>query len=346
MQTAPPSAGTPAARVAARVGGDVCAFELPTAIVQAYPSEKRQHALHAIAEGLTACGYYVRRVGSGDDINVDQPPELIVTWNGRRDLTWRHAADRFGCPILFCEHGFFDRNNYTQVDHAGFLHTASWAKHIPYRWDIPTIERFQQFYPNPIVPQQNKNGPIIVLGQVPGDTQLLDSEISNPLELQQLIVDALAQIPNAPKAYFRPHPIAGHHAAHRQWRTLPELPVQANEREHYLRSQAGLSLKDALAGARFVVAINSNALNDAMLLGIPCMAFGPCIGIDADVIHKATVATLVDDLRHMIAGWKPTAHRVLSYLGRLAMRQWSAKELRDPETLRPLIAAAKASVAA
>jgi hypothetical protein len=85
------------------------------------------------------------------------------------------------------------------------------------------------------------------------------------------------------------------------------------------------------------VAINSNALVEATLAGIPCAAFGPSLGLIAGVYHRLTLATLNEDLAEMIKGWQPNPEAVERYLAWLAGRQWSCEEFRQPEILLPIL---------
>lgn len=108
----------------------------------------------------------------------------------------------------------------------------------------------------------------------------------------------------------------------------------------YARTKHGGGLAEALKNCRFCIAVNSNALNEALIAGVPCMAFGPFLGINAGAVKKATVATLAADLQEMVDGWMPEQAIVENYLHWLAARQWNPEEMARPEILLPLLEAA------
>jgi len=308
----------------------------PLAIVQS--AGRDSHPLHAVAAGLEASGFHVIRADHGDEVRHGIiRPAVVVAWNGIRDPEWRKSADAMQAPCMFMEHGFFSRKEYTQLDHAGFLHNSSWTTDLRQPAPADGAERLARFYPDGVVPVcAREEGYALVLGQVTGDTQMIDSEITGSPQLERYIA---ANLPKAAKAYFRPHPQLIEQAASRVHRSLPRLPA-GEERHEYVTKKHGSGLANAMQGAQFVVAINSNGLNEALAAGIPCLAFGPFLGIQAGVVHPTSLRTLKHDLNEMFNGWAPNPERVVAYLQHLACRQYSNDELSSARCLAPLLAAA------
>jgi hypothetical protein len=314
----------------------------PMAVVQKVG--KDDHALNGIADGLEAVGYAVFRVAHGADWRILRKPSLVVCWNGRRDKSWRELANRVKCPALYVEHGFFQRGEYSQVDHSGILHWASWAKSVRSEPPSGSDERLAKFVPNVVTAAPRNKGPILVLGQVDGDTQMDESEIPGAVKLLRTLEHA---IPRDIKVFFRPHPIAhvaGLQAARRFPRFIVENENAGDNRAEYAKEKQSKTLAEALAECRFAVAINSNSLVEAVAAGVPCLAFGPAIGITAGAFRQGTIGTAPQDIQGMLAGWTPRHDDVVRFLRWLSMRQWSPEELRLPGVICSLLHAAGAPI--
>jgi hypothetical protein len=246
------------------------------------------------------------------------------------------AAARYGAVRLFLEHGFWRRTEYLQCDTAGTQHRASWAGQLTEPAPAEGADRLRRFYPDGITPvRARKDGYILVIGQVPNDTQLSDSEVRAPVKLQRL-VKRLGRLP-AP-VYFRPHPKCRDTSRPPHKLILRTLQGHdaTTEAAEYKRHKSGAGLAEALAGARFVITINSTAGNEALAAGVPVLAFGPALYNTAGVAHTATVKTLRADVQDLLDGWCPDPAAVENYLRWLAARQWTAEELARPETLRTI----------
>ncbi len=286
------------------------------------------HPMSAAREGLAAAGYEVLaaappQVNSAYPFFPDGAPEALLVWNGLRPPHQSRvtAAEAAGVPVWRIEHGFLDRRRYVQCDCRGILHWASWAAD----WNGPpppaAAARLAAAWPAPLLPPVARTaGPILVVGQMDGDTQMMDSPVREQAELLAAVAAALP--PAVAAAEYRPHP-RGHALGHYP---LPLAP-------------AGEPLADALARCRFVVTINSNTIVEATALGVPCLAFGPSTAITAGVARQATVETLADDLAAMYRGWTPAPDAARNYLLHLACRQYSTVELRDPNFWRERIGA-------
>lgn len=307
-----------------------------TASVRMY-REQLDRPFHGLVAGLNALGFAVD-LRSHDDADLCSLADAVFVWNGLKttSLVARQRARKAGVPCFQMEHGFFRRRTYNQVDHQGILHWSSWAKNVKTPAPPEGVERLMQFYPDLKPVQVRQDGYVLVLGQLAGDTQMLESEITGPAPLQRLVSRSLS---NGCKAYFRPHPLSKLRS-HPKAKVLPTLDqgvTSLRDRRAYRRTQQGLGLPEALAKSRFAVAINSNALNEALALGVPCLAFGPHLGINAGVIHPTSAATLREDLREMQRGWCPEQTAVENYLQWLAARQWSGDDLADPAVLGPIL---------
>ncbi len=279
------------------------------------------HPLAAAREGLTAAGFDVVCRGAG---HVGRWPRLVpggipraaVVWNGRQMPTSKRVADLevHGIPVWRIEHGFMDRRRWVQCDRRGILHWASWARDWNGTLPADAEARFDAAWGRPIVPMRARDsGPVLVIGQVTGDTQLQGAPLEGPAPLEQLVA---REMPAGADVRFRDHPKAWDQRPESTW-SLP----------HSARTE---NLCAALEGCRFVVTINSNAIVEATALGVPCLAFGPSTAIAAGVARQATVETLSDDLAAMYRGWCPDVATARRYLLHLACRQYSCAELRSP----------------
>ncbi len=298
---------------------------------------RTDHPLARFSEGLETIGFEVMRTSKSSDIFAQwSSPSVIVCWNGMKDEGLPKAAERLGVPCIRLEHGFFDRHNYSQADHKGFLHWASWAYDVAGIAPEGSRERLDHVAPARRLMRPRKDGYILAIGQVEGDTQMLNSEISGGVPLQTYIK---RNLPDGVTAYYRPHPLSKY-APNPVHELLPTLPASQGEADIYRTTHHGAGLADALAGAAFVVTVNSNSIVEALCAGVPCMAFGPHTAINAGVVKATSLATLAADLRYMLNGWAPDQWAVDNYLQWLAARQWSGDELAGGEVVRWLLARA------
>lgn len=311
------------------------------------------HAMSGMAQGLAALGYRVERYEKRNIAALRGrviTPAVVVMWNNVRNREFYDLALSQGARVLVMEAGFFDRANHVQVDQSGFLHWASWAGSLGDAAPADGADRLAKFLPGGPVPMRERsteqsrsaNGYVLVLGQVPGDSQLEASEIKGPVPLQEAVARAL---PAGLKAYFRPHPQCLQRAANSHHKNLPILDSDCSpdaERDTYKATKHGSQLAAALAGAKFVITINSNAILEALASGVPVLAFGPHLGITAGVVRRATLATIKQDIDAMLRGWRPADADVRRFLEHLACRQYSRAQLADANVLTSLgIAACK-----
>jgi hypothetical protein len=263
----------------------------------------------AIGRGLNRRGHrWQQVVPVGGDLLADTPTAAIL-WNGCKGASAaaaRWLAER-NVPVLVCERGFFRRDRYTQIDPAGFNHTASWAGEVTGPPPAGAERRlFKVLSRHPVEVRPRRRGYVLLLGQVSHDAQLAGAEIRHP----RALVDAVrAAGPAGVEIVYRPHPMGG-------WHPPPAGGV---------RVVAG-TLADALRGARLAVTVNSNAAHEATAAGVPVLGFGPSLALRAGVARRASLATLADDLNEMCAGWHPPAGRGAALLAHLAARQYNHAE--------------------
>ena len=276
----------------------------------------------AVAAGLRARGLSVDVVAPGPWPLSGEPADVALVWNGAKGHT-RKLVRKFrstGCPVVIMEHGFFDRINHTQLDHAGFNHTASWRGLLTTPAPRGAAARLRAVWPHRLPAVTPRPGYVLVVGQVAGDAQLADSEVRSPLPLLDAVLEAA---PPGVEVRFRAHPKA----------PPAEGPAAAATR-------AEGTLAEAVAGAAFVVTINSNAGNEALAMGCGVLCLGPALYAAAGVARQTTLTDLPGAMARMLSGWAPSPEAVRNYLRWLACRQWSRAELADGEILGPVLDAA------
>lgn len=298
-----------------------------------------------IAQACEALGFRAEMVPWDEEDALDgcsDVPEAVFLWNGIKGGHKRIAdkARMMGSKIIVLEYGFYDRGKYFQMDHAGLLHNASWADKVCLPAPKEGAARLEAFYPSIRPMRVKRDGYVLVLGQVPNDSQLAQSEITGPLPLQRAVKNAL---PNGVACWFRPHPSCSHVLPDNR-ALIPTMPTQTNEFGAYEKQKQGQGLLDALAGARIVVTINSNAMVEALAAGVPCLAFGPSLGITAGAVHPTRLDTIRADMKEMLAGWMPAQDDVTNYLRWLAARQYSCEEFAEPKRISAVLQAAGVSV--
>jgi len=290
----------------------------------------------ALAAGLRACGLRVDVVAQGPWSPGEPDADVALVWNGAKAVG-RRLVQKFraiGRAVIIMEHGFFDRGNYTQLDHAGFNHTASWRRLLTTPAPAGGAARLRKVWPHRLRAVSARGGYVLVLGQVTGDAQLADSEVRGSRPLLDAVT---AAVPAGVQVRFRAHPKAPrpyYSAKSRRAGTKHEsdLPASAVAAEG--------TLAEAVAGAAFVVTINSNAGNEALAAGCPVLCLGPALYAMAGVARQTTVADMPAAIRDMLAGWTPESAAVRNYLRWLACRQWSRAELADGDALGPILALA------
>ena len=291
------------------------------------PDRPRGQCQWAVLDGLRALGHEVviDIPTSGPDRAKFGDFDCAFVWNGHHGQRGESvgAFRKYKTPIWIMERGFFRRMEYTQLDTRGFNHRASWADTLTEPAPLEGRGRFEASWGAPVVPMAPRDsGYVLILGQVPGDTQLAESEISHPKPLIRAVAAAL---PAGIDLQFRAHPLYN-------WRTrgLPCEPCAAP------------TLQEAVAGARFCVTINSNAGNEALAWGCPVLALGPVLGSGCSYpmpgINNTTVPlNCLDGMLDLFLGsFSIKPETATNHLYHLACHQYSMAELRNGWALRKL----------
>lgn len=274
----------------------------------------------AIREGLGALNHVLRIDSPKSALSVvaEENPECGFIWNGKhghRGIAVRAFHDG-KLRLWIMERGFFKRMQYTQIDWRGFNHNASWANTLTEAAPQEGRGRFEEVWDGPIIPMKKRGGYVLIIGQTSGDSQLVDSEVRHPKELIKRVDRYL---PSNIKLRFRAHPLYS-------WRCKPRgrlAPIVG-------------TLEDAVAGARFVVTINSNAGNEAIAWGCPVLSWGPSLYAMAGTALRCAKDNFEVRLKKMVDGWHPPQDVVDNYLYHLACRQYSIKELESGDALKEL----------
>lgn len=281
------------------------------------PAEPYRH----VAAGLRRIGHHVEVVAK----SLSWPlwrgaADLVIVWNGINGA-WGVIAGRSreaGTNVMVMERGFFGRMAHTQLDMQGFNHCASWAAGLAGPAPADGPERFATAWgAAAVTPQPRHGGYVLVLGQVPDDSQLHHSEIHHCGPLVQAVENAT---PREIDIRVRPHPLA-------RWRRIADGRATV----------AAGDLRTAIAGARFVVTINSNAGNEALAWGCPVLALGPSLYGIAGAAMQTSLAHMAASVRMMLDGWRPSREMTANYLHHLACRQWTCDELAEGTILRSLL---------
>jgi hypothetical protein len=298
-----------------------------------HPFGPSSELVNAIKSSLEVLGY---SVSVGDDGKIERgykAPKVVFVWNGIRNAKAAAEWEKTGAAVFRVEQGFFDRPRHYQVDHEGILHRTSWRNLLIAGEQPPddAREKLHRYVPGVKTQGSKRGGYVLVLGQVANDSQLADSEISGPIPLARLVRRVMRG--KKIECFFRPHPADTR--SHRRVR----MPVLGggNEKAQYRATGSGPQLADALAGAKFVVTINSNAITEALAAGVPVLAFGPSLAIYAGAAHPTSSATLAADIDEMLGGWRAPQVKVVEYLAHLAGRQYSAADLAKTDVMARLL---------
>ncbi len=281
-------------------------------------------------EGLKRIGREPLVVTGGQWPLLTEPVETVFLWNAAKGRSGEYAR-RFrgqGAVVFVMEHGWFDRRRHVQIDHKSFAHAASWATRE--HFDSPAPDegrmRFRRAFgrlPKPLKSAKTRRGYILVLLQVPGDSQLRDSEIDSPDPLVRA-VEAAARV--GCDIRVRPHPL-------HDWTPTGPRACEANGRTPTM----GGPLREAVEGAAFCVTINSTAGIEALALGCPVLCLGPALYATAGVTLQTSLADMPAAMAKMAAGWRPTTKAVHNFLYHLACRQWTFDEIAGGTVLGGLL---------
>jgi len=269
-----------------------------------------------LIRGIKALGHDICISLPSKDSTFDDC-DAVFTWNLASIPAWREMMAVIDRPVFIMERGWFDRDEYTQIDPSGFNHSASWAHEVTGPAPVGGAERYrmlaERLSPRKRV-ESRPDGYALILGQTGIDEQLKQSEIHHA----DALCDAVkASLPAGLDCAFRGHPLS-------KWRPKDMQTIDG-------------TLDDALKYSRFVITINSNAGNDALWAGVPVLCLGPALYEIAGAARRTTIATLLHDMEFMCRGWEPDEKRVMSYFHWLSSRQWNREELQKGDCLKQLL---------
>ncbi|GAH37378.1 unnamed protein product, partial [marine sediment metagenome] len=253
--------------------------------------------------------------------------EAVFVWNGCKSQRGRLRAElrAAGVSVLTMEHGFFDdRRKRVQIDHQGFSRMSSWCRPEVFKAKPEGgSDRLSVMAGGgPAIQGPRQAGYILVILQVPNDSQLSDSEIQAPGPLVRAVE---ASAPEGVEIRVRAHPV-------QPWN------CGTNGRARMTKDK---SLEEDIAGARFCITINSTAGVKALYLGCPVLCLGPAMYTVAGVAKQTSIAVMPEAIREMLAGWAPKSHQAFYFLCHLANHQWTLGELAQGDCLKALLEVAE-----
>lgn len=199
------------------------------------------------------------------DVRQPQRCDVAVMWGFKKPLH-RQIAKR----SLILERGYVgDRHSWTSVGWDGLNGFAQFCNS-----GMPGV-RWSKHFAHLMRPWRQREGYVLVVGQVPGDQSL------RGMDIHDWVRRAARDLHTTDRpARIRLHPLDRSHATRmvrhsREW-----------QRGWYLQG----SLEEALAGAAYVVTYNSNTAVDAVLAGVPTVTVDrgsmawPVTGHDAHVV--------------------------------------------------------------
>ncbi len=277
-----------------------------------------------LADGLKRIGCEPVVVANCGWPLFDGPVDAAFLWNGAKGRLAHYAQQlrMQGIIVFLMEHGWIDRRRHVQIDHEGFSHAASWATRKYFDSPAPAEgrQRFRRAFGRPpmlVRSAKARKGYILVLLQVPGDSQLYDSETDSPAELVRAVE---AAAPDGWQIRVRSHPL-------HDWICDTKGGAVA----------AVGTLQEAIGDAAFCVTINSTAGIESLAMGCPVLCLGPAMYAAAGAALHTNFADMAVNLAKMIAGWRPTTKVVHNFLYHLACRQWTFDEMAEGSVLQRLL---------
>jgi hypothetical protein len=256
--------------------------------------------LAAFADGLHRVGRTCFWGAHGAvDLDALNPSALVIDGmraGGRAVVAQARAR---GIPAICIDNGFL-RRVHTAADHDhGHFYVGfgglGWFPKV-----APSPDRLNALNLRVGEPVARSDGPALVCGQVPGDASHgLSGELL--AEVYRKLVVQLAESGVA-DVVFRPHPLG----------FIPPPPGAE------CRPAGAESLEAAIAGARFVVSLNSNAGLDALIAGVPAVTLLPS--------HYSRLAYSWPVNPRAIR--PPDPDEVRAHCERLAWAQWTLAEMR------------------
>lgn len=241
-----------------------------------------------MAEGLRRHGHDVVLSNRSDVVNTD----VVACWGWRVGKQLRAQ----GKQVLVMERGYLgDRFAWTSLAWNGLNNRGTFP-------DVSDPSRFRENFK--MEPWRHDGDCVVIMGQVPGDMSLQGRDLRPWYnEIAQQVVEAY-KLP----VLFRNHP----QALKRGIRFAP----------HGARVSDEQSLQSVLSRAAVVVTYNSNSGVDAVIAGVPTVAF------DHGSMARGVAATRIGEL------YRPDREE---WASRLAWCQWTMDEIRNGFALEHLL---------
>jgi hypothetical protein len=181
---------------------------------------------------------------SSRDVPPTEERDIIIVWSYRK----AEYLKSIGYDVLVSEMSYLgNRYNYISLCWNGLNNYGKF-----YEYPNDNGVRFFKMQKSISDWISNDAGYVLILGQVPGDMSLRDTNLQKLyLEWIQILEDSNE------KVIFR------HHPESLKFKKIWNIP------EKYIRSN---SLQEALSDAKYTLCFNSNSSLDSILNGIPCVA--------------------------------------------------------------------------
>jgi len=229
-------------------------------------------------------------------------PDMLFIWNGNLpdDEMVRRVTQRHGVQCIWAELGWFPQKDTVYFDPEG-TNARSSIRHINLgeREVDPRLEAFRRSYGDGVYSFRREGGYIFAPLQIESDTNIKQY---SPFRTMDTFVGHLSYIFPDDKIVARPRP-----GRPTQLSSYPNVVVN-NADDLFLQ----------IAGAKFVVGINSTVLLEALLLGKSVAAYGEGLfsglGVCAEPCLGASGTTIEDELA------KIDTERIDKFLSELVFR--------------------------
>jgi hypothetical protein len=207
-----------------------------------------------------------------DDKLAALMPDIMFLWNGNlpNDEMVRRVAGRHGAVCIWAEMGWFPQKETVYFDPEGTNARSSIRRVNLDECEIdPRLEAFRRSYGGGVYGHHEIEGYIFAPLQIESDTNIREY---SPFRTMDDFVARLSKAYSRTRILARPRP--GRHTA---LSSYPNVVVNSAD-----------DLFEQIAGAIFVVGINSTVLLEALLLGKHVVAFGEGLFSGLGVCDEAT----------------------------------------------------------
>lgn len=266
-----------------------------TIVNRAQNPEKNTPSYHReiLQKGLEGIGVKVSRC----DVMDSPQTKLVACWGWKPRISQR--LRKLGHDVLVMERAYIgDRFAYTSLGWNGLNNYAEFPQ-----YPDDGGKRFKEIG-GVLKPWKKGGGYILILGQVKGDASLQSKDIASWYARMAKSSYSIHKLP----VFFRPHPDS----------------VKTGRGYINIRGFDNIvgNLQDALEGAFFTVAYNSNSCLDSILNGIPCIAG------DGGTMAWDLCSRSLRDIDYPERG---------AIVNRISHTQWSEGEISQGDCLKKLM---------